>query len=231
MVRRRASEGRAAFVALTDAQRRRVRDAQPRLPRWTGRQDRRLGLARVISMFALTVPPLILVMVVYASLTEHVFGLSHFMGSQMGARTRRVLRAAHYLVSAAVSAAATARRWSRSAACRRSPWRPSCPTRSSRARASTSTRWAALRRRERVAAARACALRGARLGAAAQRCRTTPSTRAGGSCGCATRPRSWSCGCAWPSSRPGRAAPAGAALGAARARARAETGPGVWRRR
>ncbi len=63
-----------------------------------------VSVSRVISMFALTVPPLILVMVVYASLTEHVFGLSHFMGSQMGARTRRVLRAAHYVVSAAVSA-------------------------------------------------------------------------------------------------------------------------------
>lgn len=63
-----------------------------------------VSISRVIAMFGLTVPPLILVMVVYASLTEHVFGLSHFMGSQMGARTRRVLRAAHYLVSAAVSA-------------------------------------------------------------------------------------------------------------------------------
>jgi len=67
-----------------------------------------VSVSRVIGMFALTVPPLVLVMAVYASLTEHVFGLSHFMSSQMGARTRRVLRAAHYLVSAAVSAAAHA---------------------------------------------------------------------------------------------------------------------------
>ena len=63
-----------------------------------------VSVSRVIAMFGLTVPPLVLVMAVYASLTEHVFGLSHFMGSQMGARTRRVLRAAHHVLSAAVSA-------------------------------------------------------------------------------------------------------------------------------
>lgn len=63
-----------------------------------------VSVSRVIALFALTMPPLVLVMAIYASLTEHVFGLSHFMGSQMGARTRRALRAAHYVVSAAVSA-------------------------------------------------------------------------------------------------------------------------------
>ena len=60
--------------------------------------------SRVIKLFGLTVPAVVMLLIVYVSLTEHVFGLSYVVHRQMGRPFRRSLRLAYLLVSSFAAA-------------------------------------------------------------------------------------------------------------------------------
>lgn len=56
-------------------------------------------VSRVLKLFGLTVPPLVILLLMYIGFTEHVFGLSYVLNRQMGRPFRRSLRVAYLLAS------------------------------------------------------------------------------------------------------------------------------------
>lgn len=55
--------------------------------------------SRVLQLFSLTVPPLVILLITYVALTEHVFGMSYLIGRRMGKRTRRPLRFLYVVIT------------------------------------------------------------------------------------------------------------------------------------
>lgn len=55
--------------------------------------------SRVIKLFGLTVPAVLILLLIYVALTEHVFGMSYAINRQMGPGFRRSLRIAYLVVS------------------------------------------------------------------------------------------------------------------------------------
>jgi len=60
-------------------------------------------VSRVLKLFGLTVPSLVIMLLIYIGLTEHVFGLSYAINRQMGRSFRRSLRVA-YLIASSMAA-------------------------------------------------------------------------------------------------------------------------------
>ena len=56
-------------------------------------------VSRVLKLFGLTVPALVILLLMYIGFTEHVFGLSYVLNRQMGRSFRRSLRIAYLLAS------------------------------------------------------------------------------------------------------------------------------------
>ena len=56
-------------------------------------------VSRVLKLFGLTVPALVIMLIMYIGLTEHVFGLSYVINRQMGRSFRRSLRVSYLLAS------------------------------------------------------------------------------------------------------------------------------------
>ena len=56
-------------------------------------------VSRVLKLFGLTVPALVILLLMYIGFTEHVFGLSYVLRRQMGRSFRRSLRVAYLLAS------------------------------------------------------------------------------------------------------------------------------------
>ena len=61
-------------------------------------------VSRVLKLFGLTVPALVIMLLTYIGLTEHVFGLSYALNRQMGRSFRRSLRVAYLLASSGAAA-------------------------------------------------------------------------------------------------------------------------------
>lgn len=60
-------------------------------------------VSRVLKLFGMTVPPLVLMLIVYICLTEHAFGLSYVLNRQMGRSFRRTLRVCYLIASSMAS--------------------------------------------------------------------------------------------------------------------------------
>lgn len=56
-------------------------------------------VSRVLKLFGLTVPALVILLIIYIGLTEHVFGMSYVINRQMGRSFRRSLRVSYLLAS------------------------------------------------------------------------------------------------------------------------------------
>ena len=56
-------------------------------------------VSRVLKLFGLTVPALVVLLLMYIGFTEHVFGLSYLINRQMGRSFRRSMRIAYLLAS------------------------------------------------------------------------------------------------------------------------------------
>lgn len=60
-------------------------------------------VSRVLKLFGLTVPALVVLLLMYIGFTEHVFGLSYLINRQMGRSFRRSMRIA-YLIASSMAA-------------------------------------------------------------------------------------------------------------------------------
>ena len=61
-------------------------------------------VSRVLKLFGLTVPAILVLLIIYVALTEHVFGMSYVINRQMGRSFRRSLRIAYLLFASAAAA-------------------------------------------------------------------------------------------------------------------------------